>query len=204
MNNGPDITKALDEVAAQLQTLADRAVPTANRLASIIRVGGFLGLLGGLVGAAAISLPGFGFIRSWPFFLLLAAVASVCALVVFRWAKHLRSWTGDVKHVVGLLRDVPSPGRLVEELRVNATALVKHDGKPDSGRSAVMNLVRTGIDLRKRLRELPGMADKAKDVFVQLTGPFRPPLLGLRFAMLVGGLAMVLVGPFLALLAAAF
>ena len=204
MNTGPDITNALDEVATQLQTLADRAVPAANRIAAVIRVGGFFGLVGGLVGAAAVALPGFGFIRSWPFFLLLAAIAVGCALVVFRWAKHLRSWTGDVKHVVGLLHDVPSPGRLVEEIRTTTTALARHNGKPDSGRSAVLNLVRTGVDLRKRLRDVPGMAGRAKDVFVQLTGPFRPPLLGLRFAMLVGGMAMVVVGPALALLAAAF
>lgn len=34
------ITKILDDLAAQVQTVADRAVPTANRLAKVIKAGG--------------------------------------------------------------------------------------------------------------------------------------------------------------------
>ena len=47
VNAIPDLTKTIDDLASQLQTMADRAVPTANRIAKVIRAGGFLGLLGG-------------------------------------------------------------------------------------------------------------------------------------------------------------
>jgi hypothetical protein len=202
VNNGPDIAKALDDIANQLQTLADRAVPAANRIARVIHFGGLLGLAGGLLGSAALALPGFGFIRSWVFFVLLALVAVGCAAVVFHWSTMLQTWTGDVKQVVGRLRDVPSPGKMVDELREGSAALVPHGGTPGSSRSSVIALVRVGTDLRKRLTRLPGAADKARELFVELTGPFRPPLLAVRFALLIGGLVMVVVGPLLALIAA--
>lgn len=202
MNSGPDIAKALDDIADQLQTLADRAVPTANKIAKVIKFGGFLGLVGGVLGSAAIALPGFGFAESWPFFLLLLSIALVCTSVVFRWSKMLRSWTGDVKRVVTTLHDVPSPGKVVEELRRTAAGLVKHGGAQESSRKSVVALVRTGTDLRKRLTALPGMAEKARELFVHLTGPFRPPLLGVRLGLLFGGLVMVVVGPLLAIIAA--
>ena len=202
MTTAPDFTKSLDDIADQLQTLADRAVPAANRIAAVIRFGGFLGLVGGLLGAAALALPGFGFAESWPFFLLLALIAGVCATVVFRWAKLLRGWTGDVKQVVQKLHDVPSPGKVVAELRSSAGGLLKPGDAPESSRKSVVVLVRTGRDLRKRLTMLPGMADRAKDLFIHLTGPFRPPLLGVRLGLLFGGLAMVVFGPILAVIAA--
>ena len=203
MTTAPDFAKSLDDIADQLQTLADRAVPAANRIAAVIRFGGFLGLVGGLLGAAALALPGFGFAESWPFFLLLALIAVVCATVVFRWAKLLRGWTGDVKQVVQKLHDVPSPGTVVAELRSSPGGLLKHGDTPESSRKSVVTLVRTGRDLRKRLTALPGMADRAKDLFIHLTGPFRPPLLGVRLGLLFGGLAMVVFGPILAVIAAA-
>jgi hypothetical protein len=200
MTNGPDFAKTLDGLANDLQALADRAVPTANRIARLIKVGGILGLVGGLAGAAALALPGFGFAQSWGFFLLLVAIAFVCAAVVFRWSKELRSWTGDVKQAVRSLHDIPSPGKLVDDFRSGATSLVPaHHGA--SGRADVMALVHAGVELRKHLSAIPGAAQKGKDLFLQLTGPFRPPFLGVRFGLLIGGLAMVVIGPFLALLA---
>jgi hypothetical protein len=206
----PDLTKTLDDLASQLQTMADRAVPTANRIAKVIKAGGFLGLLGGLAGAAAISLPGFGFIDSWGFFLLLVLTAVGCATVVFRWSTVLRAWTGDVKTAVNKLRDIPSVGSMVSELRESTTSLMPINPKPGdvqrvkpaNGRSNVIALVRVGTELRKRIGSLPGAANQAKDLFIQLTGPFRPPFLGVRLALLFGGLAMVLFGPILALVAA--
>jgi hypothetical protein len=206
----PDITKILDDLATQVQTVADRAVPTANRLAKVIKAGGFLGLLGGLAGAAAISLPGFGFIDSWGFFVLLALVALGCATVVFRWSTVLRAWTGDVKAAVKKLHDIPALGSMASELRASTSDLMPINpklgdlqrAKPTSGRSNVIALVRIGTELRKRIGSLPGAADQAKDLFIQLTGPFRPPFLGVRLAMLFGGLAMVLFGPILAVVAA--
>jgi hypothetical protein len=206
----PDITKTLDDLASQLQMVADRAVPTANRIANVIRAGGFLGLLGGLAGAAAISLPGFGFIDSWGLFVLLAIVALGCATVVFRWSKVLRSWTGDVKSAVRKLHAIPSLGSMASELRASTSSLLPINPKPGdalqvkemSGRSNVITLVRIGTELRKHIGSLPGAADQAKDLFIQLTGPFRPPFLGVRLSMLFGGLAMVFFGPILALIAA--
>ena len=210
----PDLTKTLDDLANQLQTMADRAVPTANRIAKVIKAGGFLGLLGGIAGAAAISLPGFGFADSWPFFVLLVSIALGCATVVFRWSKVLRTWTGDIKTAVNKLHDIPTPGSLVAELRQTTSSLMPidtHHGKPGelakavattSGRANVIALVRVGTKLRKRIGSLPGAALHAKDLFVQLTGPFRPPFLVIRLAMLFGGLAMVFFGPILAIVAA--
>ncbi len=217
VNAIPDLTKTLNDLASQLQTLADRAVPTANRIAKVIKAGGFLGLLGGLAGAAAISLPGFGFADSWPFFVLLALIAFGCATVVFRWAKVLRAWTGDIKEAVNKLHDIPSPGSLVAELRQSTSSLMPIETKPSktlkpgevatpvaipSGRANVIALVRVGTELRKRIGSLPGAANYAKDLFIQLTGPFRPPFLAIRLFMLFGGLAMVFFGPILALVAA--
>jgi hypothetical protein len=220
VNAIPDLTKTLDDLANQLQTMADRAVPTANRIAKVIKAGGLLGLLGGVIGAAAISLPGFGFADSWPFFVLLVLVALGCATVVFRWAKVLRTWTGDIKAAVNKLQDIPSPGSLVAELRQSSSSLMPIDtrsskpvnpGTPGvlakpvavtSGRANVIALVRVGTELRKRIGSLPGAANYAKDLFIQLTGPFRPPFLVLRLAMLFGGLAMVFFGPLLAIFAA--
>ena len=217
MNAIPDITKTLDDLAHQLQTMADRAVPTANRIAKVIKAGGFLGLLGGVVGAAAISLPGFGFADSWPFFVLLVLIAVGCATVVFRWAKVLRSWTGDITSAVNKLHDIPSPGSLVAELRQSTSSLMPIDtqspkplkpcevAKPvaaTSGRANVIALVRVGTELRKRIGSLPGAASYAKDLFIQLTGPFRPPFLVIRLVMLFGGLVMVFFGPILAIVAA--
>ena len=205
VNAIPDITKTLDELANQLQTLADRAVPSANRIAKMIKAGGFLGLLGGLAGAAAIALPGFGLTESWPFFILLAAVAIGCALVVFRWSMLLRSWTGDVKAAVNKLQNIPSPGTLLAELRDSTTSLMPINPKPgetQSGRSNVIALVRAGSELRKRIGSIPGAANQAKDLFIALTGPFRPPFLAIRLALLFGGLAVVFFGPVLAIIAA--
>ena len=211
----PDLTKTLDDLASQLQTMADRAVPTANRIAKVIKAGGFLGLLGGLVGAAAISLPGFGFIDSWGLFVFLALIAFGSAMVVFRWSTVLRAWTGDVKAAVNKLHGIPSLGSMVSELRESTTSLmpinpVPTNPKPGdverakaaSGRSNVIALVRVGTKLRKRIGSLPGAADQAKDLFIQLTGPFRPPFLVVRLSLLFGGLAMVFFGPILALVAA--
>ena len=210
VNAIPDLTKTLDDLANQLQTMADRAVPTANRLAKVIKAGGFLGLLGGLTGAAAIALPGFGFAESWAFFLFLALIALGCATVVFRWSTVLRAWTGDVKAAVNKLHDIPALGPMVSELRESNTNLLPINPKPGdaqrakaaSGRSNVLALVRIGTELRKRIGSLPGAAGQAKDLFIQLTGPFRPPFLGVRLALLFGGLAMVFFGPILALVAA--
>ena len=201
MSNGPDIANALDDIADQLQGLADRAVPAANRIARVIHFSGVLGLIGGLLGAAALALPKFGFIESWGFFVCLVIIAVGCGAVVVRWSIMLRSWTGNVKHAVRRLHDVPSPGKIVDELRAGAAGLVRH-GLPDSSRASVIALVRVATELRGRLVHLPGAADKAKDLFVELTGPFRPPMLGVRVALLCGGLLMVVVGPLLALIAA--
>jgi hypothetical protein len=232
----PDLTETLDDLANQLQTLADRAVPTANRIAKVIRASGLLGLLGGLAGAAAISLPGFGFADSWAFFVLLALIALVCASVVFRWSTLLRAWTGDVKAAVNKLHDIPSLGSLAAELRQSTSSLMPINtrpvnlGNPDdsgnsgshadhktqsdlpatkqssheavSGRANVIALVRIGTELRKRIGSLPGAANQAKDLFIQLTGPFRPPLLALRLGLLFGGLAMMFFGPILVIVAA--
>ncbi len=199
------VGNALDEVANRFQALVDRAVPTANRLATVIRVGGFLGLIGGVIGAAALSMPGFGFFRSWPWFVFLLFVAVLASMIVFRWAKHLRAWSGDVTKAVQRLHDIPSPGQLLEHLQANASAAGQHlaKGNATGGRASIVQLVRSAKDLRKRVKDIPGAADKAKDLLVELTGPFRPPMLGLRFSLLIGGLMMIVVGPILALIAAA-
>jgi hypothetical protein len=129
----------------------------------------------------------------------------------------LRSWTGDIKSAVNKLHDIPSPGSLVAELRQSTSSLMPIDtqsakplkpgeqAKPvavTSGRANVIALVRIGKELRKRIGSLPGAADYAKDLFIQLTGPFRPPFLAIRLFMLFGGLAMVFFGPILAIVAA--
>jgi hypothetical protein len=210
VNAIPDLTKTLDDLANQLQTLADRAVPTASRIAKVIKVGGFLGLFGGLAGAAAISLPGFGFVNSWGLFAILALIALGSAMVVFRWSTVLRAWTGDVKTAVNKLHAIPSLGSMASELRESTSSLMPINPKPGdierakaaSGRSNVLALVRVGTELRKRIGSLPGAAEQAKDLFIQLTGPFRPPFLVVRLTLLFGGLAMAFFGPILALVAA--
>jgi hypothetical protein len=210
VNAIPDLTKTLDDLANQLQTIADRAVPTASRIAKVIKVGGFLGLFGGLAGAAAVSLPGFGFVNSWGLLVILALIALGSAMVVFRWSTVLRAWTGDVKTAVNKLHAIPSLGSMASELRESTSSLMPINPKPGdierakaaSGRSNVLALVRVGTELRKRIGSLPGAADQAKDLFIQLTGPFRPPFLVVRLTLLFGGLAMVFFGPILALVAA--
>jgi hypothetical protein len=210
VNAIPDLTKTLDDLANQLQTMADRAVPTASRIDKVIKVGGFLGLFGGLAGAAAISLPGFGFVNSWGLFVILALIALGSAMVVFRWSTVLRAWTGDVKTAVNKLHAIPSLGSMASELRESTSSLMPINPKPGdierakaaSGRSNVLALVRVGTELRKRIGSLPGAADQAKDLFIQLTGPFRPPFLVVRLTLLFGGLAMAFFGPILALVAA--
>lgn len=191
----------LDELADRVQLLADRAVPTANRIAAVIRIGGALGFLGGLAGAVALALPGFGITRSWGFFLLLLALVVVCSGVVFRWAALLRAWTGEVRGVVRTLQDLPEPAQVIDRLRGSVDVASGH-AKSGRRRSAIVSLVKTGTELRNRLKDLPGAADKARDVFVDLTGPFRPPLVAMRFFLLLGGLSMIVVGPVLVLIAA--
>jgi hypothetical protein len=194
-----DVTNTLNDVANRVQKLADNAMPAANRIASLIRMSGILGLIGGVLGAAAISLPGFGFIRSWPFFLFLLGIALFCGIAMFRWAKQLRTWTGDVKHAVLALHNLPSPTQLVERLQGSALKLAP--SAKNSGRSNIFALVRGAQELRNKVGDLPGAAQKAKDLMVQLTGPFRPPFIAMRLTLLMGGLIMVLIGPFLALIA---
>jgi hypothetical protein len=195
-----ELSNTLTDVANRMQNLADNALPAANRIAGLIRVGGVLGLVGGVLGAIGLALPGFGLARSWPFFLLLVSIAGLCAFAMFRWAKQLRSWSGDVTHAVHSLKDLPAPAQLVEKLRGGAEQLVPAGKR--SGRSNIVALVKAGQELRKRVGELPGAADKAKDLMVQLTGPFRPPFIAMRITLLFGGLFMIFVGPLVALVAA--
>lgn len=201
VDNHPDLTRTFDDIAGHLQTLVDRAVPTANRIAKVIRVGGLVGLVGGVLGATALALPGFGFTESWGFFLVLLVIAVACAALVFRWSMHLRSWSGEVRQVVAHLHDLPSPGKMADELRGGMGSLAKHGSDAEGGRASVVALVRAGTSLRDQLVNMPGMAEKAKDIFVKLTGPFRPPLLAVRLGLLVGGLAMIVIGPLLAVIA---
>jgi hypothetical protein len=196
------LVAAVDQLAVRVQQVADRAVPAARKLATVIRIGAIAGLIGGTAGAAALSMPGVGFVSSWPFFVLLVLIAIGCALIVLRWGTVLRDWSGDIRGAVAKLSDIPAPAEVVARVRATTQELVPVSvGAGD--RSAIVALLKVAAQLRRKWRDVPQLAGKAKDVSLQLTGPFRPPMVAIRFTLLLGGLAMVVVGPLLLLIAIA-
>lgn len=199
-----ELSELVGDIADRVQGVASRAVPAATRLALLIRRGGMLGFAGGVCGAAGLALPGVGLARSWPLFVILVGIAAACALVVWRWGIVLRSWSGDVGAAVARIRALPAPHDAIGRLRETATGLrqLAADGVDERDLARVRSLVRSASTLRRGIRRIPGGAGAAKDLVREMTGPFRPPMIGIRLALLAGGLAMVAVGPLVLLLAA--
>ncbi len=203
MTQAADVIRVLGELAEAIQRAVDRAVPAAARIAGVIRVGGVLGLIGGVLGAAGLALPGVGLARSWGFFALLMLIAVTCAGVVWRWGMVLREWSGDVGSAVARIRALPTPQEAVDRLRDTVEDLRRAENlgahRKDLGR--VLDVVRSGRSLRQVLKRVPGGTGVAANLVREVTGPFRPPLVLIRLALLAGGLAMVVVGPLLFALA---
>lgn len=192
-----DVTHLLDALTSHFQRLVDRAAPAAKRIAAIVRVLGVVGLLGGIAAAAALAMPRVGFFESWPAFIVLALGAAFGASIVVRWGGHLRSWTGDVRTTVQRLQAIPVPSDVVSKLQTAAKELAARKDR----RSAIGTLVGNARQFRRQLGDIPQFADVAKDVAIQLTGPFRPPLIGPRLAALTMGLIVTVLGPLLLLVA---
>lgn len=197
-----DLTKQLDVVTAHFQHLVDRATPTARKIAGRIRILGVLGFLGGLAGASAMAMPGVGFAESWGFFLFLLIFPFVGALIVYRWGVHLREWSGDVRTIVNRLTSIPLPSEMVSKFGGAAHDLVEN-GKKDP-RSSILGLLGNARRFRKHLKDIPQFAGIAKDVSIQLTGPFRPPLIAPRLFAFFAGIFVTIAGPVLLLIALAF
>lgn len=198
-----EITQLVGDIADRVRTAATRAVPAATRLAAIIRTGGVLGFLGGVAGAAGVALPGVGMVRSWALFAMLVAVAACCAVVVWRWGVVLHGWSGDVEEAVARLRALPTPQEAIGRLRETADGLreLAADGGDERSLARVRSLVRSASTLRRGLRRIPGGASTTRDLVREMTGPFRPPMIGIRLVLLAGGLAMVVAGPLMLLVA---
>lgn len=197
-----DLTKQLDVVTAHFQRLVDRATPTAKKIAGTIRVLGVLGLIGGVAGAAAMAMPGVGFAENWAFFVFLLIFPVVGASIVYRWGVHLREWSGDVRTTVNRLTSIPLPSEMVAKFGGAANELVK-TGKKDP-RSSILGLLGNARQFRKHLKDIPQFAGVAKDISVQLTGPFRPPLIVPRLVAFVCGFVVTIFGPLLLLIALIF
>lgn len=184
-----------DLVADLFISVARAAEPQAKLLGGAARGVAVLGLVGGLVGAAGIALPGIGLAPSPLGFWVLAAIAVVPAVVVWRWGTALRNWSGDVAVAANSLRRVgDADAQVGSALGSVAGALRSARGGPGS---AVLRLVRGGRQLwrvRATVQGVPALV-------AGLTGPFRPPLVGWRFACLAGGMVMIGLGPLVALVA---
>ena len=201
--DGGQFSEAIVQLAGRVQQLVEAAVPAARRLAALIRVGALAGLVGGVTGAVGLAMPGVGLVRNGPLCAVLLLVAVGAAMAVLRWGCVLATWCGDVSDAVQRLRDIPSPADVAG--RIRATAGEIQPTAPGEGtRHAVLALVRAAAQIRTRWRDVPQLADRAKDISVRLTGPFRPPMLVVRLALLAGGLCMAVIGPVLLVLAVAF
>lgn len=186
-----DASRIAGRLADAFVDLGRRAGPVSSRLAAVVRVVSVLGALGGVMGAAGLAMPGFGLVRSGALFAAALAVVAVCATVCWRWAGHLRAWSGNVESAADRLRTFT--GSLGDDWQAFLNGVSK--GNP------LVRLVRGANRLRKARGSL-GDAQALSAMVGELTGPLRPPLVGLRVATVIGGTVMVGLGPILALLAA--
>lgn len=202
-DDGGQFSEAIAQFAGRVQQLVEAAVPAASRLAALIRVGALAGLVGGVAGAVGLAMPGVGLVRNGPLCAVLLLVAVAAAITVLRWGRLLATWSGDVGEAVQRLRDIPSPADLAGRIRAMAGEIQPTPQK-EGARHAVFALLGAAAQIRTRWRDVPHLADRAKDISVRLTGPFRPPMLAVRLALLAGGLCMAVIGPVLLVLAVAF
>ena len=171
--------------------LGRRAGPASSRVAGLVRIISVLGAFGGVAGAVGLAMPGFGIVRSAPLFVVALAVVGACTSVCWRWAGHLRAWSGNVEGAAVRLRTFG--GSLGDDWQAFLTGVSK--GSP------LVRLVRGANQLRRARGSLAD-AQALTGLVDELTGPLRPPFVGVRVATVAGGLAMIGVGPIVALTAA--